>query len=76
MSTVQQNAHAAQTANAMMNHMLRMQLYVITTVAKAPREQIEAMLPEHLAHQIALEKEGVLRPKQLSLLNLKTQGAC
>ena len=25
-----------------------------------PREQIEAMLPEHLAHQIALEKEGVL----------------
>ena len=23
-----------------------------------------------------LEKEGVLRPKQLSLLNLKTQGAC
>ena len=60
MSTVQQNAHAAQTANAMMNHMLRMQLYVITTVAKASREQIEALLPAHLAHQVALEKEGVL----------------
>ena len=39
---------AQQSATAMMNPMLRMQLYVITTVAKAPREQIEAMLPEHL----------------------------
>ena len=58
MSTAQQ---ADQTgANALTSHMLRMQLYVITTVAKAPREQIEALLPAHLTHQVALEKEGVL----------------
>lgn len=48
MSTAQQ---ADQTgANALTSHMLRMQLYVITTVAKASREQIEALLSAHLAH--------------------------
>lgn len=36
------------------------QLYVIHTVPKASREEIERLLPEHLEHQIRLEKSGIM----------------
>jgi uncharacterized protein YciI len=40
--------------------MLGRQLYVIHTVPKASREELDRMLPEHLQHQIRLEKEGIM----------------
>jgi uncharacterized protein YciI len=36
------------------------ELYVIVTVPVAPREALDKMLPEHLAHQIKLEKKGIM----------------
>jgi hypothetical protein len=36
------------------------QFYVIHTVPKASREELDRMLPEHLQHQIRLEKEGIM----------------
>jgi len=40
--------------------MLGRQLYVIHTVPKASREELDRLLPEHLQHQIRLEKEGIM----------------
>lgn len=39
---------------------LGLQLYVIHTVPQVPREELERLLPEHLAHNIRLEKEGIM----------------
>jgi hypothetical protein len=36
------------------------QVYVIHTEPKASREELDAMLPEHLEHQIRLEKSGIM----------------
>jgi uncharacterized protein len=36
------------------------QLYVIHTVPEAPREALDRVLPDHLAHQVRLEKEGIM----------------
>ena len=36
------------------------QLYVILSVPSASREELNRVLPEHLAHQVRLEKSGVM----------------
>src|SRR5579863_6421644 len=36
------------------------QVYVVHTVPNASREALDAMLPEHLEHQIRLEKSGIM----------------
>lgn len=36
------------------------QLYVIVTKPAAPRAEIEKLLPDHLAHQVKLEKDGIM----------------
>jgi uncharacterized protein YciI len=36
------------------------QLYVIHTVPKASSEELARLLPEHLEHQIRLEKSGIM----------------
>lgn len=40
--------------------MLQKDLYVIFTRGVAPREEIVKLLPDHLAHQVSLEKQGIL----------------
>lgn len=40
--------------------MLGMNLYVIVTTPIAERERIVEALPDHLAHQVRIEKEGIL----------------
>ena len=40
--------------------MLRKELYVIFTRPVAPREELMKLLPQHLARQVELEKQGVL----------------
>mgnify|MGYP001557124888 CR=1 FL=1 len=35
------------------------QLYVVHTAPNAPREELDRLLPEHLEHQIRLEKSGM-----------------
>lgn len=40
--------------------MLGMNLFVIVTMPVAERERIKEALPEHLAHQVRIEKEGIL----------------
>jgi len=39
---------------------LAKQLSVIHTTPNAPREALDRMLPEHLEHQIKLEKSGIM----------------
>jgi uncharacterized protein YciI len=34
--------------------------YVIVTTPVAPREELDKLLAEHLAHQIKLEKDGIM----------------
>jgi uncharacterized protein YciI len=34
--------------------------YVIVTTPVAPRAELDKMLPEHLKHQIRLEKDGIM----------------
>jgi uncharacterized protein len=36
------------------------ELYVIVTKPVAPREELDKLLPEHLAHQVRLEKAGIM----------------
>ena len=36
------------------------QLYVIHTVPKVSREELDRLLPDHLEHQIRLEKAGIM----------------
>jgi uncharacterized protein YciI len=51
---------AIERARQMTGKMLGKQLYVIHTTPVAPREQIVPRLPEHLEHQVRLEKSGVM----------------
>jgi uncharacterized protein len=44
----------------MTEKMLGKTLYVVHTVPAAPAEQIAALLPAHLEHQIRLEKAGIM----------------
>lgn len=50
----------AQPARPLTRNFLGRQFYVIHTVPNAPREAIERMLPEHLAHQVRLEQDGIM----------------
>ena len=36
------------------------ELYVIVTTPVAPREELDKLLAEHLAHQVRLEKQGIM----------------
>ena len=49
-----------EAARPILEKVLNKKLYVIVTTAVAPREEIEKLLPEHLEHQVRLEKEGVM----------------
>ena len=40
--------------------MLNLELFAIFTTPVASREAIQAMLPEHLAYQVELERRGVM----------------
>jgi uncharacterized protein YciI len=53
-------ADSAEQAQQMTRKMLGKQLYVIHTVPVAPREQIVELLPQHLEHQVRLEKAGIM----------------
>lgn len=44
----------------LMSRMLRKRLWIVTTKAAAPREELDKLLEAHLRHQIQLEKEGIL----------------
>jgi uncharacterized protein YciI len=51
---------AAERVKQLTAKFLGRQLYVIHTVPKVSREELDAMLPAHLEHQIKLEKSGVM----------------
>lgn len=51
---------AAERVKQLTAKFLGRQLYVIHTVPKVSREELDAMLPAHLEHQIQLEKTGVM----------------
>ena len=51
---------ATERARQMNSKMLGKQLYVIHTTPVAPREQIVLLLPDHLEHQVRLEKSGIM----------------
>jgi uncharacterized protein len=51
---------AMERAQQMTRKMLGKQLYVIHTTPAAPREQIVPRLPDHLEHQVRLEKSGIM----------------
>ena len=39
---------------------LAKQFYVVHTTPNAPREELDRVLPEHLEHQIRLERSGIM----------------
>ena len=47
-------------AGQMTEKMLGKHLYVIHTTPAAPRDQILPLLPDHLEHQVRLEKSGIM----------------
>lgn len=46
--------------NALTHRFLGKEFFVIVTTPVAPREELDKLLPEHLAHQIRLEKAGIM----------------
>ncbi len=53
-------ADAKPDAQKMMHDFLGMELYAIFSTPLKAREELAAVLPEHLAHQVAIEKKGIL----------------
>jgi uncharacterized protein len=53
-------ANADQQHHELTKNFLGKELYVIVTTPVVAREQLDKMLPEHLAHQIRLEKQGIM----------------
>jgi uncharacterized protein YciI len=49
-----------ETAQQLTAKMLGKQLYVIHTVPAAPRKRIAELRPQHLEHQVRLEKSGIM----------------
>ena len=47
-------------AASMTHDFLGKELYVIFSTPLKPREELAPVLPEHLAHQVAIEKKGIL----------------
>jgi uncharacterized protein YciI len=54
------NAMADQTHHDLTKNFLGKDYYVIVTTPVAPREELDKLLAEHLAHQIKLEKQGIM----------------
>lgn len=53
-------ATADQQHHELTKNFLGKELYVIVTTPVVSREELDKMLPEHLAHQIKLEKQGIM----------------
>ena len=53
-------ANADQQHHDLTKNFLRKELYVIVTTPVVPREELDKLLPQHLAHQIKLEKQGIM----------------
>ena len=50
----------SKTVDDMRRGPLRKELYVITSIPAAPREQLDRTRPRHLEYQTKLEKDGIL----------------
>jgi uncharacterized protein YciI len=48
------------TIDEMRRGHLGKELYVITSIPVASREELERLLPQHLQHQTGLERDGIL----------------
>jgi len=46
--------------NPLSRKFLGKNFYVVVTTPTAPREQLEPLIPAHLANQVRLEKEGIM----------------
>jgi uncharacterized protein YciI len=53
-------ADTAERIKALTKGLLGRRLYVIHTTPNVSREELDRLLPEHLEHQIRLEKAGVM----------------
>src|SRR5262247_4042997 len=53
-------ANSDQQHHDLTKDFLGKELYVIVTTPVVSREELDKMLPEHLAHQIKLEKQGIM----------------
>jgi uncharacterized protein YciI len=53
-------ANSEQQHHDLTRNFLGKQLYVIVTTPVAPREELDKLLPQHLAHQVKLEKDGIM----------------
>lgn len=53
-------AAADQHHHDLTKNFLGKELYVVHTTPVASREELDKLLPEHLAHQIRLEKQGIM----------------
>jgi uncharacterized protein len=51
---------ADEKQNPLTQGFLGKEMYVVMTTPVAPREQIEPLLPAHLANQVRLEKAGIM----------------
>jgi uncharacterized protein len=50
----------AERLKELTKNFLGRQFYVVHTTSNAPREELDRLLPDHLEHQIQLEKSGVM----------------
>jgi uncharacterized protein YciI len=50
----------AERLKQLTKNFLGKQFYVVHTTPNAPREELDRLLPEHLEHQIRLEKSGIM----------------
>ena len=53
-------ATAAERVEEMSKPYLKKEMYVIISTEVVPRDKIVEVLPEHLEHQMRLEKEGII----------------
>lgn len=53
-------ADAKPDVQQMMHDFLGKELYAIFSTPLRPREELAPVLPDHLAHQVAIEKKGIL----------------
>ena len=50
----------SQEQNPLSRNFLGKNFYVVVTSPTAPREELEPLIPAHLANQVRLEKEGIM----------------
>src|SRR5262245_41998954 len=53
-------ADNSQEQNPLSKRFLGKNFYVVVTTPTVPREKLEPLIPEHLANQVRLEKEGIM----------------